>query len=101
MDANQQHALFERFGIGADNPGVCLGPGQWRGAGAKVVSVNPTNEQALAGVTLASADDLEAVIAAATSAAQASAASAGAPARRWCVASAMCCASTRSRWDDS
>ena len=71
MDANQQHALFERFGIGADNPGVCLGPGQWRGAGAKVVSVNPANEQALAGVTLASADDLEAVIAAATSAAHA------------------------------
>ena len=71
MDANQQHALFERFDIGADNPGVCLGPGQWRGAGAKVVSINPASEQALARVTLASADDLDAVIAAATSAAQA------------------------------
>ena len=71
MDSNQQHALFERFGIGADNPGVCLGPGQWRGAGAKIVSANPATEQMLARVALASADDLEAVIAAAASAAHA------------------------------
>jgi aldehyde dehydrogenase (NAD+) len=71
MDQNQKNALFERFGIGADNPGVCLGPGQWRGAGAKIVSVNPANEQVLARVMVANGDDLQAVIAAAASAAQA------------------------------
>jgi len=71
MDQNQQRELFERFGIGADNPGVCLGPGQWRGGGAIVVSSNPANDRPLARVSLAIADDLTAVIAAATIAAHA------------------------------
>jgi len=71
MDQNQQREIFERFGIGADNPGVCLGPGQWRGGGAKVVSTNPATEQPLASVSLADAGDLSAVIAAATAAAHA------------------------------
>jgi len=69
MDPNQQRALFERFGIAADNPGACLGPEQWRGAGAKVASTNPANEQLLASVNLASAEDLTAVISTATTAA--------------------------------
>jgi aldehyde dehydrogenase (NAD+) len=71
MDLNQQRELFDRFGIGADNPGVCLGPGQWRGGGVQVVSTNPANEQPLARVNLASADDLAAVISTATTAARA------------------------------
>jgi aldehyde dehydrogenase (NAD+) len=71
MDQNRQRELFERFGIGTDNPGVCLGPGQWRGGGTTVVSTNPADEQPLARVNLASADDLAAVIAAATTAAHA------------------------------
>ena len=71
MDQNQIGTLFERFGIAADNSGVCLGPGQWRGGGAKIVSINPANEQPLARVSLASADDLAAVTRAAATAAQA------------------------------
>jgi aldehyde dehydrogenase (NAD+) len=71
MDQNRSRALFEQFGIAADNPGVCLGPGQWRGGGAAIVSVNPANEQPLARVATASADDLNAVIAAAAAAAHA------------------------------
>ncbi|HEY5307898.1 MAG TPA: aldehyde dehydrogenase family protein, partial [Casimicrobiaceae bacterium] len=71
MDQTKMGALLEGFGIAADNPGVCLGPGHWRGAGAAIVSTNPANERALARVGTASADDLEAVIATAASAAHA------------------------------
>jgi aldehyde dehydrogenase (NAD+) len=71
MDQDQLHALFDAFGIAAENKGVCLGPGQWRGGGAAIVSTNPANEQPLARVAIASADDLAAVIATATTAARA------------------------------
>ena len=71
MDQAKTRALLDAFGIADNNPGVCLGPGQWRGGGAEVVSTNPANDEPLARVKLASADDLEAVIAAAASAAHA------------------------------
>ena len=71
MDQAKKRALLDAFGIADNNPGVCLGPGQWRGGGAEVVSTNPANDEPLARVKLASADDLEAVIAAAASAAHA------------------------------
>ena len=71
MEPDQKRALFDRFGIAADNPGACAGPGQWRGGGARIASFNPANEQTLAYVTLASADDVAAVIASAASAARA------------------------------
>ena len=71
MDQTQIAVLLERFGIAADNSGVCLGPGQWRGGGASIVSINPANEQPLARVAMASADDLAAVTRTAATAAQA------------------------------
>jgi aldehyde dehydrogenase (NAD+) len=61
--------LLERFGLDADNRGVCLGPGRWRGSGGALVSVNPANERPLAAVRTATAVDLEAVIASAADAA--------------------------------
>jgi aldehyde dehydrogenase (NAD+) len=70
MDENRMRALFESFGIAADNRGVCLGPGQWRGGGAAIVSTNPANEQTLARVATANASDLAAVIDTAATAAQ-------------------------------
>ncbi len=69
MDPNQLRALLEGFGIAANNPGVCLGPGQWRGDGAIVASTNPANGQPLARVTTASMDDVNAVLATAVTAA--------------------------------
>jgi aldehyde dehydrogenase (NAD+) len=69
MDPTKVRALFEAFGIAADNPGVCLGPGQWRGGGGEIVSTNPANELPLARVATASAEDLAAVIETASSAA--------------------------------
>jgi aldehyde dehydrogenase (NAD+) len=69
MDQNKLHGLFKGFGIAADNQGVCLGPGQWRGGGAAIVATNPANEQTLARVATASAADLAAVIDTAASAA--------------------------------
>jgi aldehyde dehydrogenase (NAD+) len=70
MDQVKLNALFAQFGIAADNSGVCLGPGKWRGEGGVVVSVNPANERPLARVATASLDDLEAVIATSVAAAR-------------------------------
>jgi len=61
--------LLEKFGLAADNPGACAGPGTWRGGGAVITSVNPANECVLARVTLANAGDLDAVMATAAQAA--------------------------------
>jgi aldehyde dehydrogenase (NAD+) len=69
MDQTKIGALLADFGIAADNPGVCLGPGQWRGGGAAIVSSNPANGRALARVATASADDVTAVLETAASAA--------------------------------
>ena len=63
--------ILSRFGLGPDNPGVCLGPGRWCGGGAAIPSRNPANEMALARVTTASAADLDAAIASAAEAAHA------------------------------
>jgi len=71
MDQSKMRVLLEGFGIAEQNLGACLGPGQWSGTGAKVISTNPANEQPLASVSLAGADDLTAVIATAISAAHA------------------------------
>jgi len=70
MDSRELKALFELFGIAADNPGACSGSGQWRGGGERIASINPANARPLAHVTLTSADDLAAVIASAASAAR-------------------------------
>src|SRR5258706_15619353 len=71
MDRKKLRALLEGFGIALDNRGVCLGPGQWRGGGAVIASSNPANEQPLARIALAAADDLAAVIETAVGAAPA------------------------------
>ncbi|HQR10333.1 MAG TPA: aldehyde dehydrogenase family protein [Casimicrobiaceae bacterium] len=70
MDQVKVNALFAQFGIVADNPGVCLGPGKWCGGGGIVVSINPANEHPLARVATASHDDVNAVIGTAAAAAQ-------------------------------
>jgi aldehyde dehydrogenase (NAD+) len=54
-----------------DNPGVCLGPDRWRGAGPAIVSVNPANGRPLGSVRSASAEDLDAAVMSAATAAQA------------------------------
>ena len=68
MSAIDAATLLQRFGLDAHNPGACLGPGQWRGAGARLTTFNPANEQALGTVALADAADVHAVV---TSAARA------------------------------
>ncbi|MEO8752615.1 MAG: aldehyde dehydrogenase family protein [Casimicrobiaceae bacterium] len=70
MNNDEINTLYEQFGIAADNPGVCVGPGQWRGGGALVASINPASEQPLARVTTASLDDVKAVIDTAAAAAR-------------------------------
>jgi aldehyde dehydrogenase (NAD+) len=62
MDSRELKALFELFGIAADNPARARAR-QWRGGGERIASINPANAQPLAHVTLTSADDLAAVIA--------------------------------------
>ncbi len=71
MDKTKLRALLDGFGIAENNPGACLGPGQWRGGGIEIVSINPANDEPLARVALASAGDLEAAIATAVAAAAA------------------------------
>jgi len=71
MDPKKLRALLKGFGIAVDNRGACLGPGQWRGGGVVIASANPANEQPLARVALAGADDLAAVIETAAGAAHA------------------------------
>ena len=61
--------LLARFGLSDAHPGVCVGPGQWRGGGPAVVSVNPANEQSIGTVKAAAAADLDAAIASAHAAA--------------------------------
>ena len=99
MDQDKLRALLEAFGIAAENKGVCLGPGQWRGGGAAIVSTNPANEKPLARIATASADDLAAVIATATTAAHAwrdvPAPQRGEAVRRF---GDLRCANTRTRW---
>src|SRR5438034_3906560 len=63
--------LLEKFGLRADNTGVCLGPTRWRGAGPTIASINPANEQLLARVASASAADVDGALAAASEAAHA------------------------------
>jgi aldehyde dehydrogenase (NAD+) len=71
MDQAKIRAMLDGFGIAETNSGACLGPGQWRGSGAVIVSNNPANERPLARVALCGADDLALVIATAASAAHA------------------------------
>ncbi len=69
MTAIDAMALLQRFGLDAKHPGACLGPGQWRGAGARLASVNPASEEVLGTVALADAADVHAVVTTAASAA--------------------------------
>ena len=64
--------LLARFGldVAGAHPGACLGPGAWRGEGDMLQSVNPANGQLLGEVRLAGANDLDAVLHAATQAAR-------------------------------
>src|SRR6266536_4061433 len=62
--------LFGRLGIASDNGGACVGPGDWCGGGETIASINPANGRELARVRSADAADLDAVIAAATTAAR-------------------------------
>jgi len=62
-------ALLSRLGLKAQNSGACLAPGDWRGGGPEVASVNPCDGMVIAKVTGATAADYDAVLASATSAA--------------------------------
>ena len=64
-------AMLAPFALAAMQPGVCLGPGQWRGDGAVIASVNPANAQEIGRVRSATAADLDTAIASAVAAAQA------------------------------
>jgi len=64
-------ALLARFGLAAEQPGVCVGPGRWRGGGTPIVALNPANERVIGHVTSATAADLDAAITTATHAARA------------------------------
>ena len=73
----RQYATDARIGgvlarLGLDvagaHPGACLGPGQWRGGGATLDSMNPANARLLGQVRLADAGDLDAVVASAVQA---------------------------------
>ncbi|MEP7329590.1 MAG: aldehyde dehydrogenase family protein, partial [Betaproteobacteria bacterium] len=61
--------VLARFSIQAAHPGACVGPGQWRGGGERLNSINPANEIALGSVQLADAADVGAVLVAASAAA--------------------------------
>jgi len=63
--------LLARLGLQETNLGVGLGRDGWRGSGAPLISLNPANEQRLAQVSTANAEDLEAVLGAAAAAARA------------------------------
>jgi len=69
MSAANAAAVLKRFGLGTHNPGACLGPGQWRGGGAHLTSLNPADEQVLGTVALADAADVHAVVTVAAKAA--------------------------------
>ncbi len=55
-------ALLQRFGLATHSSGACLGPGQWRGAGARLASINPATEEVLGTIALANAADVHAVV---------------------------------------
>lgn len=55
-------ALLEKLHIGASNPGVCTGPGEWFGEGAELVSWNPTTQEEIARVRTGSRKDLDRVV---------------------------------------
>src|SRR5262245_43322259 len=63
--------LLARFGLAPEHPGASLGPGQGRGGGGAVTSINPTNGRAIGVVKAASAADLDAAVASAALAARA------------------------------
>src|SRR5512138_3682069 len=63
--------ILRTFDLHAENLGVCLGPGAWRGSGASIASINPANGMPLARVATATAEDIGAAIEAATRAASA------------------------------
>jgi len=56
--------FLKALGIESTNAGVCLGPGRWSDSGAAgtLDSINPTNDEAIATVTLASDEDYERLI---------------------------------------
>lgn len=69
MQDERAAPILAQFGLGADNPGVCLGPGRWRGGGAAIASTNPANGRLLGRVATATSTDLDLAIASAEAAA--------------------------------
>jgi L-aminoadipate-semialdehyde dehydrogenase len=62
-------ALLTRLGLEAHNRGACVAPGDWRGGGAALASRNPSDESLIAEIATATADDCDAVLASAATAA--------------------------------
>src|SRR5947207_3737954 len=63
-------SILKIFGLRSENPGVCCGPGRWRGDGATLESINPANGMSLGHVSVATVDDVDAAIEAAKQAAE-------------------------------
>jgi len=63
-------SLFERLSLEAINPGACAAPGDWRGGGAPLASINPNDGSTLAKVATAADADYDAVLASAVAAAR-------------------------------
>jgi aldehyde dehydrogenase (NAD+) len=66
---DDRRAILARLGLEAENPGVCAGPAAWLGGGARLVSHSPADESVLAAVSTAAAEDVDAVLTAASAAA--------------------------------
>ena len=62
-------ALLSRLGLSEHNRGACLAPGNWRGSGPEIASVNPCDASVIAKVSGATAADYDAVLASAVAAA--------------------------------
>jgi aldehyde dehydrogenase (NAD+) len=66
-----REALLARLSLRSSNPGACTAPEGWRGSGAEIAVVNPSDGSAIARVTGASGADYDAVLASAEAAARA------------------------------
>ena len=64
-----RNALLARLGLKAHNAGACAAPDDWRGGGASLGSVSPSDESSIADVATATAADYDAVLAGAVAAA--------------------------------
>src|SRR5258708_11741116 len=69
--SKDRRALLARLGLEAQNAGACAAPHEWRGGGADLASVNPSDESPIANIATATAADCEVVLASAVAAAHA------------------------------